>query len=280
MLTSTEEKLLLSKAYIPEHLPSYGTAISGMEASIHRGYLYYHSKNQLNLVGYPLDRDYNTDRLKKILEHLLDKHRPPRAAVIAPELPDLGIEKEAVTARGSDAYLLLETREIKLGKKLRSLLRRASRELQVQKGVFDEEHEELVNEFLAHRNIGEEHGYIFRKIPDYLKSSKTALLLEGRKKGELVAFEVLDFSEGYGFYMFNFLSRKRYVPGASDFLLYHLIQRTEERGISRINMGLRINDGIARFKEKWGAKTWLRQEYISFSHDLVRLLRLSRSMGI
>jgi hypothetical protein len=280
MLTAREERLLLGKAYIPEHLPYYGSAVSGMEPSMYQGYLYYRSKEQLNLVGYPLDRDSDPGRLRKVLEHLLDKHSPPRAAVIAPELPDLDLAQEAVTARSSDVYLLLETKKIEYGKKLRSLLRRAARELHVRSGACGREHEALIIEFLQHRNIEEEHGYIFREIPEYLRSSKNAVLLEARRGDELVAFEVVDFSREYGFYMFNFLSRRRYVPGASDLLLQKFIQMTEDRGLNRINMGLRINQGIARFKEKWGAEPWLNQEYISFNQDLARLMRLSRSMGI
>jgi hypothetical protein len=80
--------------------------------------------------------------------------------------------------------------------------------------------------------------------------------------------------------MFSFLLRKRYVPGASDLPLQELIRLTEEKRIVRINMGLRVYNGIARFKEKWGAETWLRHEYLSFSQELVRILKLSRSMGI
>ncbi len=280
MLRSREEKLLLKKAYVPEHLLSYGTAVSGMEPFLYKAYLYYHGGDQLNLVGYPLGIDHDPDKLRKILEHVLDKHQPSRVAVIAPDLPDLGIEKEAVTARGSDSYLLLETRNVKPGKKLRSLLRRAGRETQIRKGAFSREHEKLVNEFLVHRKIGEEHIYIFRKIPDYLRRSKTAALLEARRGRQLVAFEVVDFSGEYAFYMFNFSSRKFYVPGAGDLLLQELIRIAEDRELDRVNMGLRINEGVARFKEKWGARQWLNQEYISFNQDLVRLMRLSRSMGV
>lgn len=280
MLTADERKMLLEKAYIPEHLPHYGSAISGMDASVHRGYLYYRSKDQLNLVGYPLDMDFDPVRTGKIFEDLLDKHRPAKAAVIAPELPEMDIDEEAVMARSRDKYLLLETEKVKPGRKLRSLLRRAGRELTVETGSYGREHEALIGEFLRYRNIPEEHSYIFKRLPNYLQASKTALLLEARSGEDLVAFQVVDFSGEYGFYMFSFLSRKRYIPGASDLLLRELIRLTKEKGLGKINMGLVVNKGIGRFKEKWGAETWLRHEYLSFSQELVRILKLSRSMGI
>jgi hypothetical protein len=194
MLSADEKKLLLKKAYIPEHIPHYGSAVSDMEASLHEGYLYYHSKDQLNLVGYPLDMDLDPVRTGKIFEELLDKHRPAKAAVIAPELPDIDIDEEAVMARSRDEYLLLQTDKVKPGKKLRSLLRRAERELKVETGIYGREHEELIEEFLHYRNISEEHSYIFKRLPNYLQASETALLLEARHGEDLVAFEVVDFS--------------------------------------------------------------------------------------
>ena len=42
--------------------------------------------------------------------------------------------------------------------------------------------------------------------------------------------------------------------GASDLLLIELIKFSEKHGKRYIHLGLGVNDGIRRFKEKWGAK--------------------------
>lgn len=278
MLSDAEKKLVTRKAYIPEHLVEYVTSVSGMEASLVEGYLCYHGKEHLNFIGYPLDQDFNLSRLKETLERALEEHRPSRAALIAPELPR--VEEAAIIKKESDEYLLLPVREARPGRKLRSLLRRASRELTVKQGSYGREHQALVMEFLNLRSIDEERRYIYQRLPSYLAASESAVLLEARKKEDLVAFEVADFSEKYAFYMFNFLSRKHYVPGASDLLFHELLEIAREKKLKKINMGLRINEGIGRFKGKWGAKPFLKHEYCLFSQELIRLLRLSRSMGI
>lgn len=280
MLTAKEKQILWEKAYIPEHLVDYGCAISGMEASIYNNYLFYYSKKHLNLVGYPLYEHFNEEELKEVLEELLEKYRPDYAAIIAPELEEIGVEEEAISAREKDEYLLLETERIKPDKKLRNTLRRASREVIIKEGEYSREHKNLVEEFLRRRKIDDKHKHIFKKLPSYLEVSKTAILLEARKGDRLVAFDVVEFSRDFGFYMFNFMSKKHYVPGACDLLLCEFIERARERGVKKINMGLGVNRGVARFKYKWGAKPWLPYEYVQFSQELIRVLRLSKSLGI
>jgi hypothetical protein len=52
--------------------------------------------------------------------------------------------------------------------------------------------------------------------------------------------------------MFNFTSRDRYIPGASDLLLYEMLRSSEEEKKKFINLGLGINPGVTFFKKKWG----------------------------
>ena len=57
--------------------------------------------------------------------------------------------------------------------------------------------------------------------------------------------------------MFNFSSGANYVPGASDLLLFEVIQQAEAEGKKYINLGLGINPGVTFFKEKWGGVAFL-----------------------
>ena len=48
-------------------------------------------------------------------------------------------------------------------------------------------------------------------------------------------------------------SKKNYVRGASDLLLFELINLSLEYDKPYIHLGLGVNAGIRRFKAKWGA---------------------------
>jgi hypothetical protein len=94
---------------------------------------------------------------------------------------------------------------------------------------------------------------MLRKLPEYVRAAKP-LILEARQEGRLIAVTIADIksSDIFSFYLFNFTSERK-VPGASDLLLKNLIDRSIEMG-KKVNMGLGINEGIRKFKLKWGAK--------------------------
>ncbi len=135
------------------------------------------------------------------------------------------------------------------------MLTRAGRELLVKKNKdFDEEHRKIVEAFLNTHRVDEATRFIFERIGDYLSSSPTAWVFEARNNGgDLVAFDVAEFvPKEYILYMFNFSSEALYVPGASDLLLFELIQQAKTERRKYINLGLGISAGITFFKKKWG----------------------------
>jgi hypothetical protein len=140
------------------------------------------------------------------------------------------------------------------------MLKRADRELSVKKDSdFDEEHKQMIAEFLKTHPVDEGTGFIFNRINEYLASSPNARVFDARnKKDELVAFDVAEFTpKNYALYMFNFGSEAFYVPGASDLLLSEVIQEAKTAGKKFINLGLGINPGVAFFKKKWGGVVFL-----------------------
>jgi hypothetical protein len=147
------------------------------------------------------------------------------------------------------------------------MLRRASRELSVEAGKeWSKEHGALITEFLSSHEVSDETEHIFARIPEYMASATTALLLSARnQKGELIALDVADFgSKDYAFYMFNFASREHYIPGASDLLLHELVTIAQQKGKLFINLGLAINAGITFFKQKWGGVSFLNHEFVLY----------------
>ncbi len=82
------------------------------------------------------------------------------------------------------------------------------------------------------------------------------------KTGKLCAFSVVDLgAKNFSAYILGAHSKKHYVPHASDLLFLEMINLTREAGKSSINLGLGVNEGIRRFKEKWGGKPFLRYEF-------------------
>ncbi len=280
MLSPEERRTIYEKAYIPEHLVDYVTAISGAEPFLLGGYLSYRSGKHLNVIGYPLSGKFSVSALERILDKAVDRFKPESVSIIAQKLP--AIEEEAVTARSSDSYYVLDVKKLEKRKKLRSLLRRAGREAVIKRESFGKGHRDLVKAFLGSRSLDEANRYILEKIPEYSSRSNTAVLFSARNsRGELSAFNIFDYgSTNYAFYMFSFFSREHYIPGASDLLFNEAVKLAGERGKGRVNMGLGINPGVARFKKKWGAMHELKYEFLLYSQELLRLLSLSRSLGV
>jgi hypothetical protein len=148
------------------------------------------------------------------------------------------------------------------------MLRRASRDTRVESArEIRKEHLSLIGEFLAAHPVSQELGYIFDRIPAYVSAVPTARIFSARDRtGALIAFDVAEFgAKDFAFYQFNFRSRTQYVPGASDLLLDAVITAAQSEGKRYLNLGLGINPGVRRFKEKWGGQPFLPYEYCRYS---------------
>lgn len=247
MLNREERNLVYKYAYLPEHVPNYVEAVSGSEPYLHENHLCFFRKKHLTFIGYPLGtKDIDTP---KAYESACRRFLPATVAIIAPEIwfPD-----QTYKDQGKDTYYRLDLPSGPLNPEVAYMVRRAGRELVVTRGIFGREHERLVNDFISGHPLSREQKHIFKRIPHYLKRSVTAHLLEARKGHFLVAFNVVETgSAKYAFYAFNFRSFQEHVPGASDLLFQEMIRLAQSEGKKAINLGLSINPGIRRFKEKW-----------------------------
>lgn len=254
MLTLEDVKLAYQGAQAPEQIPDYVQAISGAEPFVHMGYLCYIRESHLIFVGYPLAE--NDHDVEKAYESACRRFRPNTVAIIAPRIWKQ--KDPAAQSSAEDTYFRLDLPLPDLPPDLAYMIRRAVRELRVTEGSFGEEHERLVNSFSSRRSLSTGHLDIFAQIPAYLAKSRTARVLEARRGNDLIAFNVLDLgSSHYGFYMFNFRALEGHVPGASDLLFYQMATLAHAEGKQAINLGLGINPGVRKFKEKWGAVPFL-----------------------
>jgi len=257
MITAAQKDYIERHAYVPEHIPQYVTPISQTEPFLFGDFLVYFKKGHLILVGYPLKEPFEEKRMRTVLEEATKRFNPENVSIIGPSVPS---SLNDCVHPPSDHYYRLELSSISISQKLRNMLKRAGRELSVaKKREFDEEHKEMIVEFLETHPLDEATRFIFQRIDHYLSSSETAWIFDARtERGELVAFDVAEFKpKDYALYMFNFGSDARYVPGASDLLLSKVIQQAKAEKKEYINLGLGINPGVTFFKKKWGGVPFL-----------------------
>lgn len=261
-------------AVVPEQLTHYVRAVSGRTPLAAGDYVAYRHDRHAVLVAYPQDAapeskaggeaKRETEQgppaggglwapvsLDAALASLRDSC--DSVTVLAPFRP---AEAPASVASGSaDAYWQILLPAAPPGQKLRNMLRRAGRELTVRAETWHDEHADLVGRYLASRPLPPGTRSIFAALAAYAggNDANVVLLAARRSDASLAAFLIGDFTSLHtAFYMFAFRSPDA-PPGASDLLVGHLLREAEERGHSRVNLGLGINGGIAFFKKKWGA---------------------------
>ena len=183
MLSNEERSVVYQKAYLPEHLPRYGEAVSDGEPHLYGDYLCFISGTHLIFVGYPLGTV--GQNISDAYESICERFHPATVAVIAPEL---WLPVQTYELQTEDRYYRLELPFGSLDPEVAYMVRRAARQLHVTQGRFGREHQKLVRDFLAGHELTREHRLIFERIPHYLKRSETARLIEARRGNILAAF--------------------------------------------------------------------------------------------
>jgi hypothetical protein len=252
MITPDEKEYIEEHAYLPEHMIHYVTAISQAEPFLFGDYLAYSRKDLLIFVGYPFKEPFEEKRMENALNEARRRFKPGEISLIAPKIPS---SMEGSTRSLSDHYYRLDLATLSISQKLRNMLKRAERDLVIErKRGLDKEHHRMVKEFFKTHKIDEPTQLIMKRIPEYLSSGPSSWVFNARKKdGTLAAFDIAEFgAKHYAIYMFNFTSRRHSIPGASDLLLFEVIQIAKEENKEFVNLGLGINTGVTFFKKKWG----------------------------
>ena len=253
MLSDHEIQWVHRRAYLPEHLPDYVRAVSGAEPFLHRNYLYFLYKKHLIFNGYPLQPD--SDPPESVYDSICERCQPTTVALIAPKI---WLPAEQCEQQTTDSFYRLDLPLPPVDPAVAYMVRRAHRELQVGQGSLGKEHKKIIKAFVAGHNFNRQQKSLYKRIPNYLKTSDSAVLLEARSDRDLAAFVIVDLgSVDYAFYMFSFRSAKMRVPGASDLLFHEMVKLAQAEGKKAINLGLGVNAGIRRFKEKWGGVSFL-----------------------
>jgi hypothetical protein len=279
MLTPEEEAHVLSKAYVPEHIVNLMVPISKGEPILKEDHLGFVKDNWLIFVGYPLDGSFSLERCERILKQAVETFRPEYLWFIGPEIPASLLD--ACKERETDQYYRLDLDQTKLKPSLQRMAEKAFKEITVERShSISKEHEALIDELLKREKLPPRVRELYRAMPDYVTHSSSACVLNARnKKGKLCAFFIVELgAKNFSTYVLGSHSKKHYVPHASDLLFLEMIKLTLEHGKNTINLGLGVNEGIRRFKEKWGGIPFLDYEFCERYYGYTRTVSLIKSL--
>ena len=280
MLTPDQETYILNHAYIPEHTVGLMTSLSGGEPFLIDDYFCCCKDDWLILIGYPLQQEFVFDTFEVVLEKAKKKFRAGRVSLIAPKITQrLGAR---CREKDSDTYYTLDTRHPAIGNAVKRNLRKAGRLLIVERAVhMGDAHHQLMQEFIESASPPLRVKELFFKMPRFVASARHAFVLNAwDSKQRLAAFYVIDLAaRDFANYIIGCYSKKNYVLGASDLLLSELIKMSSEHGRGYIHLGLGVNSGIRRFKEKWGARPALSYEMCELVQKKPLILEAIRALG-
>jgi len=278
MITEEQEREILRKAYVPEQIVGLMRILSGGEPFLIHDFLCLAGEGWLIVIGYPLEGDFRTGPLEKALREAVGRFRPVHLWFAAPEVPPSF--SASCSERESDFYYLLDLQSLSVNRALMRAVQRASKELTVERSTgMSREHEALIREFLRRQGPGPRVRELFLAMPRYVsRSSGCTVLSAWDHEGRLAAMYVVELSaESFATYLVGCHSREHYVPHASDLLFYEMILLAKGHAKRAINLGLGVNQGIRRFKEKWGGVPWLRYEFCGCTSPKGRLLQMLES---
>ena len=280
MLTTEEKTYILEHAYVPEHCIRLMTHVSGGEPFLIDDYFICHRDNWIILIGYPIEDNFNLKNFDAVVFKVREKFHPDFVSLVAPEMPP------ALTSTcqesESDAYFTLQTQKAVIRSPLKRNLKKARQNLRVESSSnMQEAHQVLMQEFVERTQPSDRVKRLLFKMPEFVARAETAFVLNAwDKANKLAAFYVVDFeARQFSNYIIGCHSRANYVLGASDLLLFELINMSLEFNKDYIHLGLAVNAGIRRFKEKWGGLPSRRYEMCELAFQKPSILNAIFALG-
>ncbi len=257
-MTPVDISAVLEKATVPEHSAAFMAAMSGGEPFLSGPYLFIGAEEWLLAVGYPLEGAAGPDRFEEALAQALRRTRARECWAIGTTLPD----RLKAHRREQDTYFVL-TAEAPVPPRLERLAERAAATLTVEEGItFTPAHRRLWAEFMGRVALPPRVRELYARTEAVLQSAPGLSLLNAwDREGNLAACLLLDAApRRFTSYLLGAHSRTHYTPHASDLLFREMLRRARKSGKEYLHLGLGINDGIRRFKTKWGGRPGLPYE--------------------
>jgi len=257
-LNPSELDAVLEKAAVPEHSAAFMRAMSGGEPFLVGPYLFLAAQDWLVAVGYPLWGSYSPEGFTQALEEALQRTRARECRAISPSLPD---RLRAFRSERDHYYVL--SADAPVPGRLDRLAERVAASLRVEEGnTFTAAHRRLWAEFMGRVALAPNVRELFARTEAVLQSAPGLVLLNAwDEEGHLAACLVLDPApRRFLSYLIGAHSRIHYTPHASDLLFLEMIRLARRQGKEFLHLGLGVNEGIRRFKTKWGGKPSLPYE--------------------
>ena len=255
MLTEEEKRLILSRAYVPEHGIPLMTCLSGGEPFLLEDFFCCTGDDWIIVVGYPIQGNFRLQDLEDHLEKIIRRFQPAYLWLIAPEFPRsyAGSWRE----KEEDSYYTLPLHSVRMKGDLRRQLGKAGEHLRIEETrSMGNAHEVLSREFVQRANPPGRIRELLFRAPALVKRCENVIVLNAWSgQGELSAFYVVDFGpQRFSVYVIGCHSKRHYVAGASDLLFHEMVRISQSRNKEYIHLGLGVNEGIRRFKMKWGGR--------------------------
>jgi hypothetical protein len=246
---------VLAEGSVPEHSAAFMEAMSGGKAFLVGPYLFVAAKDWLLAVGYPLVAGHDSSpSFGEALADALDRTRATKCWAVSPNLP--GRLQAHCSER--DHYYTLPS-NIAVPKRLERQAAQAASLLRVEEGtLFTPAHRRLWAEFLARVPLPPNVRELFARTEHVLSTVPGLVLLNAWDgNGHLAACLLLDTApKRFLSYLIGAHSRIHYTPHASDLLFLKMIELAGSKQKDFVHLGLGVNDGIRRFKTKWGGIPW------------------------
>ncbi|MGE5257980.1 MAG: TraB/GumN family protein [Hyphomicrobiales bacterium] len=280
-MTPCDVNAILEKASVPEHSVNFMRAMSGGEPFQVGHYLFISIPNGILCVGYPLGGEYHPDRFEEALTEALHRTRAGKCWAICPSLPG----RLQAYRRERDAYYVLPL-DATIPGRLERLAERAATALRVDQGItFTAAHRRLWDEFTARTALRPNVRELYTRTQAVLQQAGGVSLLNAwDRDGNLAACLLMDSApRRFASYLLGAYSRNHYTAYASDLLLRELIRTAAGSGKEFVHLGLGVNDGIRRFKTKWGGRPSAAYELAEWTEEAARpqrngLLRMLAAM--
>lgn len=249
-MTPSDVSAVLAKATIPEHSVGFMTAMSGGEPFLIGPYLFIAAEDWLLAVGYPLEDGGGHAGFESALAEALRRTAARDCWAIGSELP----ERLRAHRSDRDRYYLLTLGEA-VPRRLERLAERAAATLSVEEGIaFTPAHRRLWAEFMGRTALPPKVRELYARTESVLQRAPGLSLLNAwDRDGHLAACLLLDAApRRFTSYLLGAYSRTHFTPYATDLLFREMIRRAGRSGKAFLHLGLGVNDGIRRFKAKWG----------------------------
>lgn len=249
-MTPADISATLDKATVPEHSVVFMRAMSGGEPFLTADYLFIWAEEWLLAVGYPIEGVYSPDRFEAALAEALRRTRARECWAICPALP----ERLKAHRQDRDHYYLLSAAAA-LPPRLERLAERAAATLTVEEGIsFTPAHRRLWVEFMDRTALPPNVRELYARTEAVLPMAPGLSLLNAwDRNGYLAACLLVDAApRRFLSYLLGAHSRDHYAAYASDLLFREMIRLARRHGKEFLHLGLGVNEGIRRFKTKWG----------------------------